>query len=702
MSAPLLVELFTEELPPKALKRLGEAFAQGLFDALVRAGLKAPDREALRVFATPRRLAAFIPEVLERASDRVESRKLMPARIAFDPKGVRSDALRKRLEKEGADPETAPIERRLEGEVEYAFLERVLPGVPLAEGLQQALLAALEALPIPRTMSYQLADGETTVRFVRPAHGLIALHGRDIVPVRALGLAAGRLAHGHRFQGVKDIPIAAADAYEEALRAHGKVIASFEERRTTIEEQLRSRARAAGASLGAPLGLAELLDEVTALVEWPAVYSASFEPEFLSVPQECLILTMRQNQKYFPLFAADGTLTNQFLLVSNMELTDPGNIVAGNERVVRPRLADARFFFETDKKSRLEARVPRLASIVYHHKLGSQLERVQRLRALAGGIAARMGVDPALAERAALLAKADLVTTMVGEFPELQGIMGRYYALCDGEDPRAADAIEEHYRPRFAGDRLPRHSNGTALALADRLESLAGLFGIGQTPSGDKDPFALRRAALGVVRILLEGDLPLALDELVADAFAVFPPRMLSDARTEVLEFVLERLRGYVREAGYSANEAESVLCQKPVRLDRVPRQLGAVRSFSGLPEAQSLAAANKRIGNILKQARSKGESFDAPQDEHLREPAERELWDALRSIASRAAPLHEAGDYEGYLSAFAALRRPVDAFFDSVMVMAEDAALRRNRLGLLAELNRQMNRVADLSKLAA
>jgi glycyl-tRNA synthetase beta chain len=700
--ATLLVELFTEELPPRALKNLGEAFAQGIFAALVRVGLKAPGREGTRVFATPRRLAVLIPEVLEIAPDRVETRKLMPSKIAFDALGRPSEALRKRLEKEGADPDDAPIERRLEGAAEYAFLNRVLPGPPLEDGLQLALQEAIEGLPIPRTMSYQLADGETTVRFVRPAHGLLALHGERIVAVRALGLTAGRVTHGHRFQGVKDIPVAVAEAYEEALRAHGKVIASFEERRADIDRQLRTRADQAGASLGPSENIADLLDEVTALVEWPTVYVAEFEPEFLCVPPECLILTMRQNQKYFPLFAADGRLTHRFLLVSNMDLADPANIVEGNQRVVRARLADARFFFETDKKTRLEARVAQMAAIVYQHKLGSQLDRVERLRALGGRVAAKIGADAALADRAALLAKADLVTTMVGEFPELQGVMGRYYALSDGEDPRVAEAIEEHYRPRFAGDRLPKLETGTALALADRMESLAGLFGIGQQPSGDKDPFALRRQALGVVRILVENALPLCLDELVSEAFAVFPRGLLGDARTDVSEFIFERLRGYLREGGYTANEVESVLCLRPVRLDQVPRQLAAVRAFSALPEAQSLAAANKRIANILRQALAKGESFERAQAELLLEPAERELFDALGQASLQATPLFKTGDYTGYLKAFAALKPPVDAFFDSVMVMVEDPALRQNRLALLSELSREMNRVADISKLAA
>jgi glycyl-tRNA synthetase beta chain len=701
-AATLAVELFTEELPPRALRSLGEAFAERIFAVLARVGLHDGAREGMRVFASPRRLAVLIPRVLERAADRVEVRKLMPAKVAFDARGQPTDALRKRLEKEGLSAEEAPVERRLEGSAEYAFVSRAVAGVSLADGLQLALDEAIEKLPIPKTMSYQLADGRTTVRFVRPAHALLALHGERVVPVRALGLAAGRDTHGHRFLGVRDIPVAAADAYEEALRAHGKVIAPFEERRAYIERALAARAEEAGASLGPAESIAPLLDEVTALVEWPAVYLAEFEPEFLCVPPECLILTMRQNQKYFPLFAPDGALTHRFLLVSNMALADAANIIEGNRRVVRPRLADARFFFETDRKTRLEERVPRLASIVYHNKLGSQLERVGRLKLLAGSIARRLGEDVVLAERAAELSKADLLTLMVGEFPELQGIMGRYYALGDGESPDVCEAIEDHYRPRFAGDALPRARIGVTLALADKLDALAGMFGIGAQPSGDKDPFALRRHALGVTRILVEGNIDLSIHDLVNDAFATFPKGVLGVAHTELESFILERLRGYLRETGYTANEVESVLCMNPVRLAAVPMQLAAVRSFAGLPEAESLAAANKRVANILRQATAKGESFAQVRIEHLKEPAERQLFDALGRAAQQATPFFEKGDYTGYLKAFAALKSPVDAFFDSVMVMAEDPTLRHNRLALLADLRREMNRVADISKLAA
>lgn len=704
MSASLLVELFTEELPPKALKALGEAFAQGVASGLAQRGLLGQGHET-RAYCTPRRLAVHISAVLPRSLDREQTKKLMPAKVAFDPAGNPAPALSKRLEKEGyaADVDlTGLIERRSEGGAEYVFLHQVVPGMQLADALQASLEEAITRLPIPKVMSYQLADGTTTVQFVRPVHGLLALHGPEVVPVSILGLDAGRITHGHRFQGVPDIPVAAADAYEEALAAHGQVIARFDARRTETERQLLAKAGALGASLGPEQDVAPLLDEVTALVEFPTVYAGEFDPEFLAVPQECLVLTMRTNQKYFPLFDSAGKLISRFLIVSNMRLADPKNIVEGNNRVVRPRLADARFFFETDKKQRLETRVPQLGAIVYHNKLGSALERTERVQLLAGKTARAIGADPVLAERAAWLAKADLVTSMVGEFPELQGIMGRYYALADGEPPMVAIAIEQHYRPRFSGDALPENEIALALALADKLETLAGMFGIGQQPSGDKDPFALRRHALGVIRILVEGGLKLSLFDLVAEAFSVFPPGLVGQAHTDLRIFVLERLRSYLREAGYSSNEIESVLCLNPASLDLIPSQLAAVRTFAALPEAASLAAANKRVANILKQAEAKGESFSQVQADEMKEPAERNLFDALERVSQQATPLFQAGDYTGYLKEFAALKSPVDAFFESVMVMVDDQKVRQNRLALLSNLREEMNRVADISKLAA
>ncbi|MGQ0579531.1 MAG: glycine--tRNA ligase subunit beta [Betaproteobacteria bacterium] len=711
MSSNLLVELVTEELPPKALKRLGDAFAGAVFDGLKGGGvLDATSR--FKAFATPRRLAVYIWAVLAKASDRQVEQKLMPVAIARRSDGGWSDALRRKLASMGRErladvPERSKVGAeslviKPDGKAEAVFLRSIAAGQTLERVVSTAIAEAIARLPIPKVMSYQLADGATTVKFVRPAHALVALHGDKVLEVSALGLVAGRITHGHRFQGAKSIALARADEYESRLEKEGRVIADFDKRKGEIIRQLAQNAAALKASLGPAENAAPLLDEVTGLVELPTVYAGEFESEFLGVPQECLILTMRQNQKYFPLFDTAGRLTNKFLIVSNMRLADPKNIVAGNQRVVRPRLADARFFFETDKKTRLAERVPQLAAIVYHNKLGSQLDRVERVRALARAIAQMTGADPSLADRAGLLAKADLVTRMVGEFPELQGVMGRHYALADGEDAGVADAIEQHYRPRFAGDALPGGAIATALALADKLEILAGMFGIGQQPSGEKDPLALRRHALGVIRMLIEDRLAVSLHDLLNAAFSVFPRGMIAEAHTNLEEFIFERLRNYQREAGYSANEIEAVLCMRPVQLDQVPLQLAAVRAFASLAEAESLAAANKRVVNILKQAQAKGESFNGAQAGAFTETAERNLFDALATATENAIPLLRKGDYTGYLKAFAALKSPVDAFFDSVMVMVEDAALRRNRLALLADLRREMNRIADISKLAA
>lgn len=714
MKTDLLLELFTEELPPGALQALGTTFAQTIAAELTAAGLADKSSEHA-AYASPRRLAVHMAGVLDRAMARQEQKKLMPVKVGMDAAGKPTAALLKRLQKDGIRADTAHLERRTEGATEYVYLHQIVPGATLASALQAALEKAIASLPIPKMMTYQLADGTTTVSFVRPAHGLVALHGKDVVPVHALGLTAGRVTHGHRFQCTKHISLTDAIEYEHKLLTEGYVMAAFGARRAEIERQLREQAAALGGSLGPENDVLPLLDEVTALVEMPTVYAGEFEAEFLAVPQECLILTMRANQKYFPLFDQAGRLTNKFLIVSNMRIapSEAGakNIVEGNQRVVRPRLADARFFFETDKKTKLETRVPQLASVTYHNKLGNQLERVERVTKLAASIAKEMGADPALASRAAQLAKADLVTNMVGEFPELQGIMGRYYALADGEDPLVAAAIEQHYRPRFSGDLLPDNPIATALTLADKLETLVGIFCFVQKPTGDKDPFALRRHALGVIRILIEKQLPLELDRLISRTLRLFDPlleKLTADEAmvvggntVELTKFFYERLASNFREQGYSAQEVEAVISKRPQQLSDISKRLAAVRAFTNLPEAESLAAANKRIANILRQAEGKGEEVRSIEVTTLKEPAENSLFTALKLASSNATPLFEAGDYSGYLQAFAVLKSPVDAFFDSVMVMAEDPVVRKNRLALLKDLREQMNRVADLSKLS-
>ena len=698
-AAPLLVELLVEELPPKALKALGEAFGDSVANGLIRHRLR-PHAPGWESFASPRRLAVCIQDVASRADDRVELVKLLPVAVGFTGDGQPTPALLKKLASLGADASVLPrLERRIDGKAESLFFERSIRGATLAEGLQQVLDEAIARLPIPKVMQYQLADGWTTVKFVRPAHGLVALHGDVVVPVHALGLAAGRATLGHRFEArVSPIVLHSAASYATRLRDEGAVIASFAERRAEVARQLAS----AGAKAGlAPIDDEGLLDEVTALVERPNVLACEFEAEFLSVPPECLILTMKANQKYFPLLDAEGALTNRFLVVSNISPDDASRIVEGNERVVRPRLADAKFFFDQDRKKTLESRVSGLDKVVYHAKLGTQGQRTARVRAIARQIADHAFASEHLGEqvdRAAMLAKADLLTDMVGEFPELQGVMGGYYARHDGETAAVAEAIEDHYKPRFAGDALPRGKVGVIVALADKVEALAGLFGIGQLPTGDKDPFALRRHALGVIRMLAEVPVPIGLEQLVGLAVPAFGAA-IQDPRESLLSFFYDRLAGSLREQGYSVQEVDAVLSRPPAQLADLKERLAAVRAFAALPEAASLAAANKRVGNILK--KSSDEASRHVRSDLLVEPAEQALHASLLKVESVAGDAFGRRDYAASLKALAALKGPVDAFFDTVMVNADDLALRGNRLGLLLQLHAAMNRVADLSRLA-
>lgn len=698
----LLVELFVEELPPKALKKLGDAFAGVLFDQLKAQGLLASSESRVTAYASPRRLAAHITEVLPQAEDKAVSQKLMPVSVGLDAEGKPTPALLKKLAALGADESAvAGLKRQGEGKAEALFYASTVKGAQLADGVQKALDEAIAKLPIPKVMRYQLQDGWTSVHFVRPAHGLVVMHGTQVlIGVKALGLTAGNTTHGHRFEAkAEPVVIQSADSYAEQLREEGAVIASFAERRADIVRQLQAAAERIGGGVR-PIEDEALLDEVTALVERPNVLVCEFEKEFLAVPQECLILTMKANQKYFPLLDANGKLTHQFLIVSNISPADPSAVIGGNERVVRPRLADAKFFFDQDRKKTLESRVEGLGKVVYHNKLGTQGERVERVRAIAKAIAQQLGDAQlvAQADLAAKLAKTDLVTDMVGEFPELQGIMGRYYALNDGLDVAVADAIEDHYKPRFAGDELPRGDAGVVVALADKLETLVGMFGIGNLPTGDRDPFALRRHALGVIRMLVEKNLPLELHALLKSAVPAFGDK-ITDATAQLEDFFFDRLSVSLREQGYTAQEVEAVLALRPQRLSDVQKRLEAVRAFAALPEAQALAAANKRVGNILKKAE---DEVQAQVNEALLvEQAEKDLYAALQSVAPKAQQQFESGDYKASLQTLAALRAPVDAFFEHVMVNAEDAALKANRLGLLATLHAAMNRVADLAKLA-
>jgi glycyl-tRNA synthetase beta chain len=715
----LLVELFVEELPPKDLKKFGESFANVLVDSLKKQGL-CTDHSATTSFASPRRLAVHVSAVRAQADEKAQSLKLVPVSVGLNAEGQPTPALLKKLASVGADASVVPtLTRKMDGKAEALFYDHLVKGVTLSEGLQKAFDETLAALPIRKVMQYQLQDGWSSVKFVRPAHGLVALHGAEVVPLSALGLSSGRETHGHRFEAKVDpIELLDADHYARQLEEQGAVMASFAARHSEITRQLQH----AAAQLGlVPIDDAALLDEVTALVERPNVLLCQFEPEFLEVPQECLILTMKVNQKYFPLLDSAGKLQNKFLIVSNIRPEDPSRVIEGNERVVRPRLADAKFFFDQDRKKTLESRVSGLDKVVYHGKLGTQGDRTKRVQAIAGAIASAValydGVDQSEAlvrdvKRAALLAKADLLTDMVGEFPELQGVMGGYYARHDGESKEVAWAIEDHYKPRFAGDELPRERVGEIVALADKLETLVGLFGIGQLPTGDKDPFALRRHALGVVRLLTERITSLPLD--AALDLAMTKPEwpesvqrvQVQDGgatiglRSNLLKFFEDRLAVALRDQGASAQEVEAALADdKFWRLADVPKRLEALRIFSSLPEAASLAAANKRVVNILKKA--DGSTLAQVDQTLLLDPAENDLHDALVRIGREARQAFDQRDYTASLCYLAALKAPVDNFFDKVMVNAEDAKVRANRLGLLAILRDEMNRVADLSKLA-
>ncbi|SFK67682.1 glycyl-tRNA synthetase beta chain [Nitrosomonas aestuarii] len=693
----LLVELLVEELPPKSLRQLGNSFAELIVTNLQTQDLINAGTQKT-VFASPRRLAVWIANVKTQASDKSVSQKLMPVKVGLDESGQPTPPLLKKLASLGADASAIPrLKRVQDGKTETLFLDSIVTGTQLNEGLQNALDAVVSQLPIPKVMTYQLSDGWESVHFVRPAHGLVALHGDDILPVQALGLDSGRETQGHRFEARnRTIQLKNADSYAQQLTDEGAVIPGFDDRRAEIIRQLTAAAAQANLTL---LQDDSLLNEVTALVELPNVLIGQFEPEFLEVPQECLILTMKANQKYFPLMGANEKLANKFLLVSNIRPPDPCLVITGNERVVRSRLADAKFFFDQDRKKTLESRLSGLDQVVYHNKLGTQGERIQRVRVIARSIALLLGGE-ALADeagKATLLSKTDLLTEMVGEFPELQGIMGHYYALHDGHSEAIAHAIEDHYKPRFAGDALPRNTVGICVALADKLETLTGLFSINQIPTGDKDPFALRRHALGVIRMLIEKELPLSLDFLLKEARLAFDDKYPPTAESP-LQFIYDRLSGNLREQGFQLQEIDAVLSQSPKVLMDIPKRLEAVRAFEKLPEAASLAAANKRVHNILE----KSENSDEPINTSLlKEPAEAALFETLQSVKSQADRAFDAGHYTQSLQTLAALKEPIDIFFDNVMVNTDDANLRTNRLSLLRLMHQAMNRVADLSKLA-
>ncbi|MEB0032372.1 glycine--tRNA ligase subunit beta [Undibacterium sp. RTI2.1] len=714
MNQTLLVELLTEELPPKALAKLGEAFAAGIVNGLKSRDFLESD-SVPTTYASPRRLAVSITNVRPTSPDKILREKILPVSVALDAAGNATAPLAKKLAALGfPDLQISQLERAVDGKAESFFYNYTASGTALADSLQATVEESINKLPIPKVMSYQRQDG-ATVHFVRPVHRIIALHGADVVPLALLGLTSDRITLGHRFLTSGQINIAHANDYAADLLSQGKVIANVTERKEKIRTALLAKAGDDQVLMPEPL-----LDEVTALVEWPVVYECKFEDEFLAVPQECLILTMQTNQKYFALTDAAGKLRSRFLIVSNLETATPEHIIQGNERVVRPRLSDAKFFFEQDKKKTLEARLPMLANVVYHNKLGSQAERMQRVKSLAGKIAQSLGYDVALAERGAMLAKADLLTDMVGEFPELQGIMGTYYASHDNENPEVAAAASEHYQPRFAGDALPATATGTAVALADKLETLVGIWGIGLQPTGDRDPFALRRHALGIVRMLMEKKLDLSLLELINNTVNQFSNNVnFKDPTTDVLNFIYDRLNGLLRgydgslqvmalgkkireslsDKNNTQNEIDAVISQRPDKLNNIVERYQAVQAFAALPESSALAAANKRITNILKKTDGALGSVQLPL---LQEAAEKALHTAMCDVKPKVDAAFAQGDFSGALKILAALRAEVDSFFNDVMVNAEDQALRNNRLALLNELHGMLNQVADISKLAA
>lgn len=720
----LLIELLVEELPPKSLKKLGESFARALSQALAMQQLTSFNT-IITPYATPRRLAVHLTEVLSQAPNQQQSHKLMPVAIGLDSAGQATPALIKKMSSLGMEIfSVAELKRAMDGKAEALFLERTVTGTLLVNGLQTALEQAIAQLPIPKVMAYQLADGWSTVNFVRPVHSLIALHGKEVVAINLLGLTAGNTTRGHRFEAKSNsIVIQEADSYAQQLQNEGAIVASFVERRQAISDQLIATANKVNLNLIADEAL---LDEVTALVEHPNVLMGQFAEAFLEVPQECLILTMKANQKYFPLFDQHGKLTNQFLLVSNICPDDPHAIIDGNERVVRSRLADAKFFFDQDRKKTLILRLPGLNAVIYHHQLGTQGLRIEYLCALASKIGAMIGGDQLAIEaaQATKLAKADLLTDMVGEFPELQGVMGRYYAQHEGLSDAIAYAIEDHYKPRYAGDVLPRNLIGVCVALADKLETLVNLFAIGQIPTGDKDPYALRRHALGVIRMLIEKDLPIELNKLLQLVFDIvqdeaiaqqWQQAMVDEQRSVVIpkrpilttgiveslqQFISDRLAGVLREQGYTAQEVDAVLALNPQHLNDIPKRLAAVRAFSSLPEAASLAAANKRVSNILKKVEH--EISDRVNSNQLCEEAEKALHEALLDLTDKVDQAFNEKDYVVTLQILAELKTVIDAFFDHVMVNVEDEDLRANRFALLKQLQQIMNRVADISRLAS
>ena len=695
--ATLLVELLTEELPPKALRTLGSSFGSGIVSSLRKQNFVSEDVR-YETFATPRRLAIIINDVLGVSPEETINQKLMPKNVGFTDNGTPTEALLKKLKSLGLDESSAQkTELKSDGKMEFIYLRQKKVGVTIDDGLQIAIDLSISKLPIPKVMSYQPQDNLETVNFVRPAHRLVALLDERIVAIKTLGLNSGNLSIGHRFHSKGDITIQHANEYESTLEEAGRVIPDYNKRKAFILDQLKRKANQQDLELQND---EDLLDEVTSLVELPEIYVARFDKDFLSIPEECLVLTMKTNQKYFPLFDRNGNLAETFLVVSNMKLDDPSNIVEGNEKVIRPRLADAQFFYQSDIQNPLIDLTEKLKHVIYHNQLGSQLDRVTRLRSLSTQIANHMGADRDKVSRAAQLCKADLLSDMVGEFPELQGTMGRYYALAQGESPDVADALEQYYRPRFATDNIPNSEISAALALADKLDVIVGIFGIGLIPSGEKDPFGLRRQAIGIIRILTEYPVELDLHELISWTTEKFSKELkLSVDKSQIKVFIMERFKGYLKDKGYSIDKIEAILATESNQLHLVQPRLVAINEFLQTDHAAALATANKRIKNILKKNNVDGGCEVEPKLFNTKE--EVSLYEAIQALSPIVTKAITQRRYTDALKALSTARSEVDSFFDKVMVMSDDAAERKNRLALLNQLSILLNCVGDLSELS-
>lgn len=686
MTKTFLAEIGTEELPPKALKKLAVAFKDNVEQELTQAGLAF---DKVEWFASPRRLAVKVLGLVEAQPSKEVEKRGPAVAAAFDAEGKPTKAAEGWARGCGISVDQA--ERLVTDKGEWLIHRAVIEGQPTKNLLLGIISNALAKLPIPKTMRW----GDKSEQFVRPVHTVTLLFGDELIEGEILGVASGKTIRGHRFLGEQEFNIDNADQYPEILEQKGSVIADFERRKAIILENSQQKATA----LGGVADIEEsLLDEVTALVEFPNVLTAKFEERFLAVPAEALVYTMKGDQKYFPIYDKNGKLLPHFIFVSNINPQDPTAIIEGNEKVVRPRLTDAEFFFKTDLKQRLEDNLPRLKTVLFQQQLGTLFDKTKRIEKLSGEIAAQIGADVAKAERAGLLSKCDLMTNMVFEFTDTQGVMGMHYARHDGEDEEVAVALNEQYMPRFAGDELPHSLVACAVALADKLDTLTGIFGIGQHPKGDKDPFALRRAALGVLRIIVEKKLPLDLTDLVKKSTALFGDKLTnSNVVDYVVDFMLGRFRAWYQEEGIAVDVIQAVLARRPTRPADFDARVRAVAHFRTLDAAEALAAANKRVSNIL--AKAEGEIGEIHLDRCV-EPEEKALAESVLALQSEVQPLIAKGDYVAVLDKLANLRQPVDNFFEKVMVNAEDPQLRQNRLAILKTLQGLFLQVADISLL--